>query len=341
MNRPIVGFRTNAGSRIGLGHLRRCLTLARAVEDLGGECRFIVNRDPIVAAFLQSQGAVGQEVDDDDTRDLHETSGILADWKADACVIDSYEIPGECMERLQGVRVAVLDDLADRSFPVDIVVNGAPGAVALPYRTAPRTRLLLGPKYLLLREEFAGVPPRSIKPSIERLLITVGGMDAGALTPRLIRWVRQVFPDAVLDVVMGPFFGREVVVETETLAADGPKIVAYRDPSSMRDLMANADLAVTGGGQTTYELAASGTPAVAIRLVDNQTANLQGLAASGTLQWIGDANDADLQATLQAAIGRVGGDPVVRVWMSRAGRALVDGQGARRVARALLEICRN
>ena len=341
MSRPIVVFRTNAGSGIGLGHLRRCLTLARAVEALGGECRFIVNRDPAVAAYLRGRGVVAREVSDEDAGDLHETSDILTDWNADACVVDSYEIPGECMERLRGMRVAVLDDLADRPFPVDIVVNGAPGAVALSYRTAPRTRLLLGPEYLLLREEFAGIPAPSIKPRVERVLITVGGMDQQALTPKLIRWLREVLPQAILDVVIGPFFGHGVIRETEALAAADSKTALWFDPPAMRDLMVGADLAVTGGGQTTYELAACGTPAVAIRLGDNQTHNLRALAAAGTLHWIGDGDAPDLQQRLQAVVGRLAGDPATRKEMSRAGRALVDGKGATRVASELLTTARN
>ena len=148
-------------------------------------------------------------------------------------------------------------------------------------------------------------------------------------------------PEAALDVVTGPFFSREVILETEALAAANPKISVWLDPPAMYELMARADLAVTGGGQTTYELAASGTPAVAIRLVGNQTGNLKGLSACGVLEWVDGVDDADLHEKVQAAIVRLGGDPLAREAMSRAGRALVDGQGAARVARAVLEICRN
>lgn len=342
MSGQIVVFRTNAGSVIGLGHLRRCLTLARAVEALGGECAFIVNRDPSVRTFLERQRVTWEEVDDDDTRDFSETSRILAGRQASACVIDSYEISSECIARLHGTRVVVLDDLADRHFQcVDLVVNGTPGAAALSYRIGPETRLLLGPKYLLLREEFAGLHPPSVKPRLERVLITVGGMDQQALTPKLIRWVREVLPEAMLDVVIGPFFCHAVICRTETLAAVDSKIALWFDPPAMRDLMVGADLAVTGGGQTTYELAACGTPAVAIRLGDNQTHNLRALAASGTLQWIGDGDDPELQQRLQAAVGRLASDHVTREEMSRGGRALVDGKGATRVAGELLTISRN
>lgn len=341
MKRPIVVFRTNAGSAIGLGHLRRCLTLARAVERLGGECAFIVNQDPSARAYLERQRVVWDEVNNEDAQDLSETFRMMARKQADVCVVDSYVIPGECIAGLQGVRVVVIDDLADRYLPVDIVVNGSPGASTLAYRTAPWTRLLLGPEYVLLREELAGGPQRVIKDTVERVLISVGGMDQQALAPRLIRWVQGVLPKTVIDMVIGPFFGRDVIRETEALAAADSKVTLWFDPPFMRDLMVRADLAVTGGGQTTYELAACGTPAVAIRLGDNQTNNLQGLAAAGVIEWVGDANDADLQQKLHIALSKLAADRSARETMSRAGRTMVDGQGANRVAQALLEICGN
>jgi UDP-2,4-diacetamido-2,4,6-trideoxy-beta-L-altropyranose hydrolase len=337
MSALVVGFRTHAGRNIGLGHLRRCLTLARAVEGLGGKSHFIVNRDPSVSSYLKRQGVTWVEVDEEDGHDLSKTSRFLANRQTSVCVIDSYEIPGESMTSLQGVRVVVLDDLADRYLDVDIVVNGTPGAKTLPYRTGPRTRMFLGPKYLILREEFSDVPPPVVKAQIERVLIMLGGTDQQALTPRVVPWVREVLPKAMLDVVIGPFFGLNVIREIEALAGADSKVATWLDPPPVHKLMASADLAVIGGGQTAYELAASGIPAVAIRLVENQTGNLRGLALSGALQWVGDADDVDLKGKLQAAVDTLARDLSARESMSHAGRALVDGLGAARVARALSE----
>jgi len=49
--------------------------------------------------------------------------------------------------------------------------------------------------------------------------------------------------------------------------------LASRGPQDVAPLMLAADMAVCGGGQTTSELAATGTPAIAIRLAENQTLN--------------------------------------------------------------------
>jgi spore coat polysaccharide biosynthesis predicted glycosyltransferase SpsG len=317
------------------------LNLARALQSLGSECRFIVNQDQAVQDYLKRYGFDGLTVGDDDIADLQQTLKIAARLKADVLVIDSYEVREDCFSKLRGPVIVVIDDLADRALPVDVVVNGAPLAHELRYQTASRTRLLLGPEYVLLGDGFSGLPERFIKPQVERVLITVGGMDQNALTPRLIRWVREALPAAELDVVAGPFFGDEAVKQTHALAEADAAVAVWTDPPSVCKLMMESDLAVAGGGQTTYELAATGTPAVAIRLVDNQTGNLKGFSSRGVLDWIGDSHDADLQAKLQAAIRRLAGDPGTREKMSRAGRQMVDGRGAFRVAKAILEACEN
>jgi spore coat polysaccharide biosynthesis predicted glycosyltransferase SpsG len=107
----------------------------------------------------------------------------------------------------------------------------------------------------------------------------------------------------------------------------------------MHALMLKADLAVTGGGQTTYELAATGTPAVAICIAENQRVSLKGLAEAGTLEFVGDAVDDDLELKLKSALTGLGGDPKRRQTMSERGQRLVDGRGAERVAQEIVRQC--
>lgn len=106
----------------------------------------------------------------------------------------------------------------------------------------------------------------------------------------------------------------------------------------MRGLMLAADLALCGGGQTTYELAATGTPTIAVRTAENQTVNLKGLVTAGSLVWGGDVRDSDLESKVMHELKALADDASRRAVMSRQGRGLVDGQGASRVARTLLEL---
>lgn len=313
------------------------MTLAQALGAQGVEVHFAVDRDSTAMTLLRKYGFDG--VEEQSERDLTRALESVEQCGARVLVVDSYAFEGESLARVQGTFVAVLDDLADRLLPVDLVVNGSVNARELAYRASSHTRLLLGPEYMLLREEFSLEPRRKIRGQIKRVLVSVGGTDHFRLTPRLMAWAHEALGDIAIDVVIGPFFTQDSLQEIEQLMqrADG-SVLLHRDPPYIRDLMLACDLAIAGGGQTTYELAATGTPTLAVRLAENQSGNVNGLAARGTLVWLGGVDEENLQDKVAEALTRLANNPEARLAMSRAGCLLVDGLGAKRVAKALVEI---
>jgi UDP-2,4-diacetamido-2,4,6-trideoxy-beta-L-altropyranose hydrolase len=328
---PVV-FRTGGNKQIGLGHLRRCLSLAEALRRLGPDCFFLLDEDPVCVDQVAAAGF--ESICVQSGEDLSQTVEQCKKRKARAIVADSYTLDSVYLTGLRQAKavVAVIDDLADRELPVDLVVNGSMNADKLTYRSEKTTRFLLGPQYILLRSEFAEEPKRTITERVRHALVTIGGGDPEQLTPKLVRWVSETLKDVAVDVVIGPMFDKQNLPSAELAAT------VYSNPQNIRSIMLGADLALCGGGQTTYELAATGTPAVAIRLADNQTQNLAGLSSAGALIWAGDAHDADLEAKTKRALETLAGDPARRTALSQRGRTLVDGQGATRVARAILDL---
>jgi len=332
-----VAFRTGGGRRIGLGHVRRCLSLALALQNLGAQSLFLLDGDPEVCGLAAAEGFDAIRIRPE--HDLEDTIRQCRDCRAGVIVADSYSLSASYFRELtKAVHVvAVLDDLADRELSVNLVINGSAGAERLRYRGGQQTKYLLGPQYILLRPEFAKVPTRAIADRVGRVLITVGGSDPNDLTVRLMQWTAKTLGSVQQDVVVGPLFENLEVLKAKVGTFDG-SIVLHENRHDMRSLMLAADLALCGGGQTTYELAATGTPAIAVRTAENQTVNLEGLSAAGSLAWVGDANDADLEAKMTRELKALARDASRRTAMSRLGRALVDGQGATRVARALLKL---
>jgi UDP-2,4-diacetamido-2,4,6-trideoxy-beta-L-altropyranose hydrolase len=338
MNQPMIVFRTEGGPAIGLGHIRRSMTLAQALQKQGARAMFVLPEDPVSLDILGREGFSTAMVARDKDLDLGETLKCMETASARAAVIDAYSVLD--FSRITPVAfTGVIDDLADRSLPVNLIINGGADAGDLRYRPSPHTELLLGPKYSLLREEFSEEPVRRHKANIERVLITLGGTDPNALSVDLITWVRETFPRARLDVVIGAFLNPAMKDTIRRLIQDDSNVHQYENPPQMRELMLACEVAITGGGQTTYELAATGTPGLAIRLADNQTGGLGGLSAAGALRWIGDSTDANLKDKLISALRELAENTVKRVEMSRAGRQLVDGKGTRRVAQAILQAC--
>lgn len=337
MRPRLVVIRAEGGQTAGLGHVRRCLTLGWALERHGCKVEFAVTANGGAGEFIRRDGFSVATVSAKDNLDLAETLKVADRLRADVLVVDTYEV--RYFDAVDAAScVVVLDDVADRALPVDMVVNGTIGASQLRYRTLPQTRLLLGIEYVLLREAFCGGPARAIRPEVQRVLITVGGMDSWGLTPRLMEWMRQTLSSATIEVVAGPFFSEQLLTDIEMAAQRSGMTLIHRAPADLRDLMLFCDLAITGGGQTTYELAATGTPAVAIRMAENQTLNLEGLATRGALHWTGDAQDPGLRDALARTVTELAGDVDKREAMSRAAQGLIDGKGVDRVVQAIVEL---
>ncbi|GAB4364327.1 MAG: UDP-2,4-diacetamido-2,4,6-trideoxy-beta-L-altropyranose hydrolase [Deltaproteobacteria bacterium] len=319
---------TNGGEGIGLGHVRRCLSLARALATRGAECVFLVNEDPKIVPLIADAGFPVRVAG----KRLSGSAGIVSEaGRFDRIVVDSYLLTTADFTALRSAgRLVVLDDLADRDIPADLVVNPSPNAGALVYRSLPSTRFLLGPSYAVLQPEFAEPGRREVGGSVRRVLITLGGGDPGGLTADVVRWVRSALPETPLDVVVGP------LAEPPAIAPESG-VSIHRSPDSMRTLMVRADLAVAAGGQTTFELAATGTPSVVVAVADNQVPQSRAWDSEGALWYASPVWEQGLGERVSAMVRSLADDPAARARMSERGRALVDGRGATRVAAAVLE----
>jgi spore coat polysaccharide biosynthesis predicted glycosyltransferase SpsG len=101
--------------------------------------------------------------------------------------------------------------------------------------------------------------------------------------------------------------------------------------------MLKSDVALTGGGQTIYELAATATPAAAIEIAPNQRRNAEEFSKRNALSLVGRADERDVIEKAVDAIATLAADRETRVAMGTTGRRLVDGRGAERVAQRIAE----
>jgi len=312
-----AAFLAEAGPGVGLGHLRRCRALGTALSSRGAVMRLLVAGDARAAA----PGATRF----DWTRDPELTVETLRAWRTEVAVVDAYGASPElleCVAAVVALAVAV-DDLADRRLPVHLVVNGAWHASRLTYRARPDTLFLLGPEYTLLDPAFAEAPRRTPRDDVRRVLLTLGGDPPADALAAALHAVRRAAPAARIDVALGPF------APVPDVTGEGVRVCRGLD--SLRPLMLEADLAVTGGGVTLYECLATGVPVIGVCLADNQRPNIDELGRAGLIL--------SGEPSLEQAIGRLAGDPALRRSMSVRGRCDVDGRGAARVADAIEGAC--
>ena len=342
MSAPVL-FRVDAGPGIGLGHLHRCLALAEGLGRAGASSQFLTQSTGDVPARVAAAGWPATPLDlasepAGGDRDRAQVTALADTRGARLVVVDSYASTAAYLGALRasGFRVIFIDDLAREPLPAHVVVNGGAQAPALPYRSSTGdTRFLLGPAYALLRSELRE-PPRPRRGAVRQVLVTVGGDDPGNFTPALIELVSRAKGEFEIVVAVGPF--NRGLESIESSAKRTPRVVTIvRASMGLRELIANADLVISAAGQTLYELAAMGAPAIAFELAGNQSGSLDALAAAGVVKSAGRANDPAFGGRLTTLVEGLVADGDERVRLGAAGRRLIDGHGADRVAAVVLE----
>jgi len=321
MTKSVV-IHANAGDNVGLGHLVRCATLAREFQSQDVDVRFRIKADEDAAEFLRDEGVEPM---------LSGPESIRADLQsspADIAVVDSYEFTTADFEHIGAEKIlVVVDELGDRRIPADLVLNNNLYADDIPYPDA--SAVLRGPEFCMLRESFRGLPEPTYVDPPERILLTVGGADISNAFRDVLAVTAQVTPaGATLDTVVGPYFDEPMSVPA------GVKL--HYNPENMHELMWQADLAVSGGGQTLYELAACGTPSAAVTLGPDQIRNIEAFAERGFCRSVGEYGDG-FEGQLRTSLAKLL-DYDRRRQMGQTGTDIVDGRGVVRVADRLLEL---
>lgn len=345
-----VAIRAAVGADIGLGHVMRCLALARALRAAGVEPLFI-GPEPAgrVRALLERAEipwhcySAGSDVAHQ-AADAQEAIRILRRvGEVALVVVDDYSLDFRWEQPVAatGSRVLVIDDLANRQHDCDLLLdqNFLPD-MSSRYDgvVAPRCRLLLGPQWALLRDEFIGHEDRRERTGlIRRVLVTYGGADPHCDTHKAVIALRSTSDIERVDVVIGAYFDQSA--NPEAFARGDARFRFHAQPGYMADLMREADLVVGAGGSTSWERCALGAPALVTAVADNQVATSRYLAETGAIVYLGESPGVS-ESDISQAVARLMGSPErVRNMGIRARSVMGDSVGgAHEVVRVILEV---
>ncbi|MFH1877232.1 MAG: bifunctional UDP-2,4-diacetamido-2,4,6-trideoxy-beta-L-altropyranose hydrolase/GNAT family N-acetyltransferase [Candidatus Omnitrophota bacterium] len=321
---------TEGGKGIGFGHIVRCSALYNAFENSGMDVEFIVNGDDTVRGLLKEKKHVFMEWRRTPAEFMDMVSG------ADVAVIDSYLADEPFYRRIAGcVKTPVfIDDHRRLDYPDGIIINSAILADSLEYPEKKGTVYLLGREYALLREEFSRVPEKKISDKLTTIFLTCGGSDTENYTERVLSILLEDFPGMKINVVIGKTSG--IHVDAGRFSGGEISVIFNADADQMKALILESDIAVSAAGQTLYELARAGVPAVGISLADNQALNLEGWERFGVKACFNPGDTRELGRCIRDGIMEFESPGKRAEYRDRA-RRFIDGKGALRVYDAVAE----
>lgn len=330
----------------------RCVALARQLRLAGASVLFICRAHRgHLGDFIRTEGfdiamlpapidsggiGLGLPVVDD----AQQTRQALDGWEPDWLVVDHYGIDAQWERLVLGGNtcLVVIDDLANRFHAADILID--PGFQSVPDRYAalcPSTcRMLLGPRFALLRPEFAdaaGSRPET-DGVVRRIVASAGATDPhGMLEKVLAGWHGLGATKPPLDVLVGATSPN--LQHLRELCLRLPGATLHVQSEHLVQLMAQSDLMVIAGGGMNWERCCLALPAVIVCTAENQTNNVVALTQRRTAISAGDVAALEPER-LRYLLSRLIAHPASVRRMAARSRRLVDGRGALRCAAIML-----
>jgi spore coat polysaccharide biosynthesis predicted glycosyltransferase SpsG len=328
-----VGIYCDLGQRLGAGHFVRCSALGAALRRAGAEVEIVADFVAVPWAPAQA-GELGIGIHQGG--DPGAVPALAVDRGWDTVVVDSYVATAGDLAGL-GVPLAAVDDEALRPLPAQLVVNQNLTAVECDYGAWPGT-VLRGPEYALLRPRIVAARPdgyaeRDWSGRPQRVLVVLGGTNASDGLTTMVRLALSGLAPVDLRVI-APNADALASVRAVPVPA-GSSVEASLPVLAVETLMTWADLVISAGGTTVWELCCLGVPMAQVTVAENQLRNYQLMVEAGLAVGLGRLDEVvagqvtALPPVLRTlAVNELG----ARAWKT------VDGLGADRVARATLAL---
>lgn len=328
-----VWILTEADEQIASGHLLECIDLAKDMMQAGIAVSFFVNAD-CPAAFQTRIPFAYQmyERNADGTLTMPQDAGA----RPDAFVFNFRAITNRVLDSFRGGGTLVcIDEFGHRALDCDVIINPMVDPYYWHYDT--NAKVYGGAEYLALSEKLQDYrrQEKPIREHIERICITMGGVDLHGTTVKLVRWlpdIQETLHGTIqhVDVVLGGGFAHDAALQEAIVASDCKDILhLHRNIPILYDLLMQADLAFCAGGNTLHELATLGVPAIVIPTMPHEWRNGKAFERKVCCMGLPLATEVTKDDTLKAVKTCM---PIsTRQKMNDAGRTQFDGMGRKRI----------
>lgn len=346
-----VAVRVDASAEIGTGHLKRCLSLAQAILEVGGDVAFVWRdhgldcRSQIEAGrclSLRLPGPVGHAriaggpihaawAGVSAEHDVADTVAILKFWRPDWLIVDHYGFDAawhNAVKNALGCHLTVIDDLGDRPVQADTLVDHNPDPdhrVKYEASGSRIGRLLGGARFALLGARYRDLRPIAINEGVGSIGVFMGGVDAGNHSMLALSACRAAGFEGKIEVATTS--ANPHLAELHLAVAGDPNASLMMDVPSLAEFFSSHDIQIGAGGGATWERCRAGVPALVVATAPNQTVVTAALRDAGAALTL----DAPSHDYVRERVAMLLDDHALRASLAERARNLVDGRGCQRV----------
>ena len=335
-----IAFRVDVSSHVGLGHYKRCLSLAKAFGE--HHVSFFIKTDLLDLAVPYAHKFIPQS---------SELSGEVWSNKFDLVVVDfshrfhyrDSEMVYHYLLNLRRIhaKIALIDGIAPDALYhrftkpcFDILIT--------PYFGAPSIQgefiHLNSAKYFIFDpDEVKHVAEHVVRSQVANILLTTGGSDASSLTSRWLEQIETIHYYKRVTVIVGPGFSMRYVESLKKIALRSEnRVTLVHSPLSLSPYYRDCDFCIATAGLTKYELALYGIPAILVSPTWDIFMANKAFAAAKVAISLGPLDLASNHQIVKHIVELIFNSNL-RLELSSKSRSLIDGQGVFRLKHELLQ----
>ena len=260
-------FRCDSSSTIGLGHVKRCLVLAKRLKEYDKNLK-------ILFATQNLHGNINQEIlkSGFSIYSIRDNSVEMLDYfvkglQINLLIIDSYDIDYVYEEQLKiknpTLKMLSFDDTIN-PHKSDMVLNHGIQAQEKEYKKLlpKKTKLFCGSEYTLLRDEFLEI--KKTKVTRNSVVVILGGNDVLNLSSKitdLLLEINKKYKITVITTSVNPNI-KEL--------KENKNIELLVDINNMASVIATKSLVITASEETLFEILALKKKFINIEIASNQ-----------------------------------------------------------------------
>lgn len=311
----------------GGGHVSRMIALANALRTKETEPIIVLDPNSPQACELFEHNGYECRV---------AGGGLPGEWAG--AILDGYSFQPEEIATLSKMArpIIYLDDFLEFPDWADLVINALVDPADNKLDQKPS---LTGSEYAIIDPQFSRIADRDRTQSVERIVVTFGKLDDDNVAGRVLRLLSGLTLEAeiILTASSASPHLEQLKSDMSDFAQRGRLLL---DQPDMIPLLSECDLVIGAGGVSLLERMSAGVPSVTLSIADNQKAFVRTAIRHGASVDGGGASSSD-DDLLEHAITNVLENGAIRKQMSDAGRKLIDGRGADRVADSLILFAEN
>tara|TARA_B110000003_G_scaffold231514_1_gene234075 strand:+ start:5031 stop:6029 length:999 start_codon:yes stop_codon:yes gene_type:complete len=290
---------TEGGKEFGLGHVIRCTSFYDALILKNHNVKFLIQGDDSVINVLEDRKYKIKKWHNN-IRFLKDDFELYDGVILDSTIITQEEVLILCKSNFQ---LLSIDDYKRFKYENAIVLDWTVNIEKsiLHKHNIKDNTLLLGLEYLVLRSEFYEF--QSKLKNFNKIFILLGGSDIRNLTIPIVNNIRKNFSEINIVVATSPSVSNEKKIFN--LTDNKTTVYSSINSEELCKIIVDCDMAISGGGQSLYELTALKIPTLAIEVIENQKEDTIGWKKKGLVTKVIKWNDKKIQQKINAEIIRL------------------------------------